>query len=66
LEARARWAQENPGILDDQEMIGDGPDSPRDLDNPFKGIPKEFLPKRLTRYWKAWERESRSWRFSES
>jgi hypothetical protein len=43
---RARWARDNPGILDDEEMIN-GPDSPRDLDHPFDGIPEEFLPEAM-------------------
>jgi len=30
-------------VLDGHEMIN-GPDSPRDLDHPFDGIPEEFLP----------------------
>jgi hypothetical protein len=39
---RARLCQEK-GFLDLEAMI-DGLDGPRDLDQPFDGIPEEFLP----------------------
>jgi len=40
-----RYYQET-GVLDGDVIIN-GPDSPRDLDRPFDGIPEEFLPQAM-------------------
>jgi hypothetical protein len=49
-------------VLDGHEMIN-GPDSPRDLDHPFDGIPEEFLPSgpRGEAILKERERRLRQW-----